>query len=100
MAKFNMVVPHELPHGEALRRIRSEIENLKREYGDKITSFRESWSNNTYAFEGVGRGFTVPGAVTVGSSQIEIQAELPWLAIPFKGRIEAVIRERLISLLG
>ena len=42
----------------------------------------------------------MPGAVTVGSSQIEIQAELPWLAIPFKGRIEAVIRERLISLLG
>ena len=83
-----------------MRRIRGEIENLKIEYGDKITGFRESWSHNTYAFEGVGRGITVPGSVTVGPSQVEIQAELPWLAIPFKGRIEAVIRERLKTVLG
>jgi hypothetical protein len=100
MAKFNMVVPHRLPQGEALRRVQGEIESLKSEYGDKITGLRESWSNNTYAFEGAGGGFTVPGSVTVGPTQVEIQAELPWLAIPFKGRIEAVIRERLMNVLG
>jgi hypothetical protein len=42
MAKFNMVVPHGLPQGEALRRIQGEVENLKREYGDKVGNFRDS----------------------------------------------------------
>jgi len=42
----------------------------------------------------------VSGVVLVKPSQIEIAANLPWLAMPFKGRIEAVIRERLSSLLG
>ena len=83
-----------------MRRIRGEIENLKIEYGDKITGFRESWSNNTYAFEGVTHGFAVSGVILVKPSEIEIAANLPWLVTPFKGRIEAVIRERLKTVLG
>ena len=35
MARFNMVVSHGLPEDEALRRVREEIENLKRQYSDK-----------------------------------------------------------------
>jgi hypothetical protein len=100
MAKFNMVVPHGVPHGEALRRIRGEIEDLKREYGDKVSSLRDSWNNDTYAFEGVALGFAVSGMILVKSTHIEIAANLPWLAMPFKDRIEAVIRERLRKLLG
>jgi predicted NBD/HSP70 family sugar kinase len=100
MAKFNMVVPHALPQGEALRRIRGEIENLKREYGERVGDLRDSWRDDTYLFEGLTHGFAVSGVVLVKPSQIEIAANLPWLAMPFKGRIEAVIRERLSSLLG
>jgi len=100
MAKFNMVIPHGLPQDEALRRIRDEVENLKREYGDKVGDLRDSWRDDTYLFEGVTNGFAVSGVILVKPSQIEIAANLPWLAVPFKGRIETVIRERLMSLLG
>ena len=100
MAKFNMMVPHALPQGEALRRIRSEIENLKREYGDKVGDLRDSWRDDTYLFEGVTHGCGGSGVILVKPSQIEIAANLPWLAVPFKGRIEAEIRERLGKLLG
>src|SRR5688572_27300839 len=100
MAKFNMMVPHGLPLSEALRRIRGEIENLKREYSDKVGDLRDSWRDDTYLFEGVTMGFSVSGVILVKPSQIEIAANLPWLAVPFKSRIEAVIRERLMSLLG
>jgi hypothetical protein len=100
MAKFNMVVPHGLPHGEALRRIRSEIEDLKREYDDKIGDLRDFWNGDTYVFEGVTQGFGVSGVILVKLSQIEIAANLSWLAMPFKGRIEAAIRERMQALLG
>ena len=100
MAKLNMVIPHGLPQGEALRRIRGEIEDLKREYGDKVGSLRDSWNNDTYVFEGVTQGFAVSGMILVKLSHIEIAANLPWLAMPFKGRIEAAIWERLMNLPG
>ena len=47
MAKFNMVVPHGLPQGEALRRIQGEVENLKREYGDQVGNLRDSWRDDS-----------------------------------------------------
>jgi len=100
MAKLSMVVPHTLPQGEALRRVQGEVENLKREYGDKVGDLRDSWRDDRYLFEGLTHGFAVSGVLLVKPSEIEIAANLPWLAVPFKGRIEAVIRERLTSLLG
>jgi hypothetical protein len=100
MAKFSIVVAHGLVQGEALRRIRNEIENIKRQHGDKISGFRENWNNEKYAFAGTAKGFTVSGVMTVNPSQVEIVMNLPWLAIPFKGRIEADIREQLSVLLA
>jgi Putative polyhydroxyalkanoic acid system protein (PHA_gran_rgn) len=79
MAKLNMAVPHELPQGEALRRIRGEIEDLKREYGDKVGKLRGSWNNDTYVFDRMTQGFAVSGVILAKLSQIEIAANLPWL---------------------
>jgi len=99
MAKFNIVVPHALPQGEALRRVQGEIESLKVQFGDKVGDLRDFWREDTYLFEGVTMGVSVSGVILVKPSQIEIAATLPWLAMPFKGRIETVIGERLRTLL-
>ena len=99
MAKFNIVVPHALPQGEALRRVQGEIESLKVQFGDKVGDLRDSWRNDTYLFEGVIMGVSVSGVILVKPSQIEIATTLPWLAMPFKGQIETAIRERLRTLL-
>ncbi len=95
MAKFNMVVPHGLTQGEALRRIVGDIEVLKKQYGNMVSGLRESWNDNTYEFEGMAIAFRVPGAVAVRPSMVKVQAELPWQAMLFKGRIESEIRKRL-----
>jgi hypothetical protein len=100
MAKFNMVVSHGLPPDDALRRVRGEIENLKRQYGDRISNLWDNWDDNTYAFGGLAKGFTVSGVMMVKPFQVEIHANLPWLAMPIKGRIEMAIRERLSTLLA
>ena len=99
MAKFNMVFPNALPQSEALRRVQGEIESLKVQFGDTVGDLRDSWRNDTYLFEGMTMGVSVSGVILVKASQIEIAANLPWLAMPFKGRIETVIRERLRTLL-
>jgi hypothetical protein len=65
-----------------------------------VGNFRDSWRDDRYLFEGVIERFSVSGVILVKPSEIEIAANLPWVAVPFKGRIETVIRERLTSLLG
>ncbi|HEU0049991.1 MAG TPA: polyhydroxyalkanoic acid system family protein [Nitrososphaera sp.] len=45
-------------------------------------------------------GFAVSGVMMVKLLQVEIDADLPWLAMLFKGRIEAEIREWLSRLLS
>ena len=78
MARFNIIVSHALPEGEALRRLHGEIENLKRQYGDKISNLRDSWNSETYGFEGMAMGFAVSGTMTVKPSHLEVpsRAEL------------------------
>ena len=100
MAKFNMVVWHALSQDEALWRVRSEIENLKRQYGDRISNLWDNWNNNTYAFGGLAKGFTVSGVMMVKPFQVEIHADFRWLVMRFKRWIEATIRERLRKLLS
>jgi hypothetical protein len=84
MARFNMVVSHGLPEDEALRRVREEIENLKRQYSDKISNLRDNWNSETYGFEGMAMGFAVSGTMTVKPSQVEVTGKLPWPVLPFK----------------
>jgi len=100
MARVNIVVPHLVPQDEALRRIRGEIENLKGQHDNKLTGLRDNWDNYTYVFEGSAMGFAVSGVMMVKLLQVEIDADLPWLAMLFKGRIEAEIREWLSRLLS
>jgi hypothetical protein len=100
MAKFNMVVLHRLAQSEALRRIQNEIEALKGQHDNKLTGLRDNWDNNMYAFQGSAMGFSASGVMMVKPFQVEIDADLPWLATFIKGRIETVIRERLTVLLA
>jgi hypothetical protein len=98
MVRFNIVVPHRLSRAEALRHIQNEIEALKGPYGDKITGLQDNWNSNSYVFREA-MGFAVLAAERVIPLQLELDGELPWLALPFKGKIEATIRERLRTIL-
>jgi hypothetical protein len=62
--------------------------------------FGRAGATTLYAFEGVTHRFAVSGVILVKPSEIEIAANLLWLVTPFKARIEAVIRERLKTVLG
>ncbi len=54
---------------------------------------RESWDGPVGRFEGSVMGFKVSGEVAVTAGSIEITASYPFMASPFKGKIEAMIRE-------
>ncbi|NCI52136.1 polyhydroxyalkanoic acid system protein [Sediminibacterium roseum] len=91
MASFNMSVPHQLTQDEALKRIQNALGQLKQEHGDKISNLTENWSGNTGTFGLTVMGFDVSGKLTVTASSVDIDAELPFAASLFKGKIKELI---------
>ena len=100
MPKLSIVVPHQLTEAEALSRIQGLLADMKRQYATYFTDLQESWSGNEGRFSVKAMGFNVSGTVAVEPSRVEINADLPFAATPFKGRIEQVIREQTERLLA
>ncbi len=102
MQKFKVSLPHGLSQEEALNRIKSLLPELQAQYDDpnKLRSVRQKWEGNTAEFSFVAWGFFIAGSMSVGASEIELDLELPTVAMRFKDRIEEAIRQRAAAVLG
>jgi hypothetical protein len=100
MPKFNMTIGHNLTQDEAVKRITSGLEDIKRQFADKIDELQEKWNGNTCEFSVTAMGFTATGTMNVKDSEIEIAANLPFAAFIFKNQIESAVREKLNEFLN
>jgi len=100
MPKMDMAVQHGLEKEEALERIKGLLVQLKREKGDMIEDLREEWAGDHCRFSFTVMGSPVSGIFENGDKEVRISADLPFTAALFKGKIEAVIREKARELLS
>ena len=100
MPKLDMTIPHHLLQGEALKRIKDLLGEMKTEFAGKISDLYEEWNGNTGKFSFSAMGFSVSGTLTVKPSKVELFGKLPFAAIFFKGKIESTIWERAKKLLA
>lgn len=99
MAHFDMSIPHQLSKDEALKRIQNLLSETKKQHGDKIKNLHEEWKGNVGAFGFTTMGFDVSGILTVNENTIELEADLPFAASLFKGKIKDIINEKAGDLL-
>jgi hypothetical protein len=99
MANFDMSIPHNLPQEEALKRIQNLLTETRKEHGDKISDLTEKWNGNTGEFSFKAMGFAISGTLIVNENTISLDAELPFAASLFKGKIQELITERAEKLL-
>jgi hypothetical protein len=99
MASFDMSVPHQLTQEEALKRIQHVLGQIKKEHSDKISNLTEKWDGNTGEFSLTVMGFDISGKLTVNASSVDIDAELPFAASLFKGKIKELIGGKAEELL-
>ena len=99
MPKINMTIVHKLSQDEALIRIKGLLGEVKTEFGDKVSNLKEDWNGYTGTFNFSAMGFKVSGVLTVHESRVDLAGNLPFAALPFKGKIETTIRERAEKLL-
>jgi len=97
---MTVVVPHNLTPDEALARIKGAVAQLKAEHQNQVSDLRESWTNNRGEFSARAMGFELSGNLQVRAGEVEVSGSLPFAALPFKGRAEAMVRQRLERLLA
>jgi hypothetical protein len=88
MPKISLSIPHQLGQEEAKRRIVRLITENRAKAFDGVSAVAEEWNGyvNTFSFRA--KGFAIDGKVEAQAAQVVVEANLPFLAMPFKGRIE------------
>ena len=77
--QFAVSIPHRLAKPEAMRRLKSGLAALQREYSYLFTIQDEKWSGYHLAFRASVMGQPADGAIDVGNSSVYLTVGLPWL---------------------
>jgi len=95
MPKLVMSVPHTLGQAEALSRVQGLMAKLKERNQEKYSNLVEEWQDNSLMFGFSTYGLKLKGTMNVTDTAVNIDGDLPFTAVMFKGRIEKEIRETL-----
>ncbi len=97
---MNITVNHNLATDEAKKRILKLADELKKDYGDKISDYSESWSGNSADISLKVMNMKVKGKLDILSDNVTMNGKVPLMAKPFQGQIETLIRAKLSELLA
>ena len=100
MPKLAISVPHALGQEEAIRRLEEAFRSATETYRDQIHELDAQWNGNVMRYRFNAMGIAVSGSTTVEPSEVKVDANLPLMAVMFKGAIEKRLREELGKLLG
>ena len=79
-----VVIPHQLGHDEARRRIDGGVEQAKAILGrNKLSLADASWTGDRLTFAVGAMGQRVDGTVDVAPEQVTLEIRLPWLLALF-----------------
>ncbi len=92
---FNTEVAHSLGQTRAKERIMDLINQIRQQYQDQVTDFSSDWIENTLKFTLTTYGFDISGTVQVEESRALVAGNLPFLAVPFRQKIEQSIAGEL-----
>jgi len=95
-----MSVPHRLSQEEAKSRISKLIADTRDKFGHQVSDVEESWTGHTDMFSFRAMGFSIDGRLDVALAEVSIDINVPWAALPFKGRIESEILKQAGQLLA
>ena len=95
MPAFNTEVAHQLGRHEATERLRSLLDQVREHYRDFVTEVQGDWTNNVLTFSLKTYGFLIDGTLIVDDQSARLAGNLPFAALPFRGKIEQSIADQL-----
>ncbi|HZL90914.1 MAG TPA: polyhydroxyalkanoic acid system family protein [Pirellulaceae bacterium] len=100
MPGFSTQVPHGLTRHEAALKLKTFIENVRRDHGHKVRDLRGQWRETTLEFAFTAYGMAIEGTMVVEEAEVRVAGTLPLAAALFRGQIEQTIRGELVRILG
>ena len=96
MAKFNVVVVHEIHRELAVTKLRGFSDRMRDEVPVEVTEVEEVWDdrgNLSFSFKAM--GFRVSGSMVTCETKVTVIGTLPFAALPFRGAIENQIADKV-----
>ena len=97
MPAFATSVTHKLGTAAATERLKTFLEDVRRDHGDKLTDARGEWQGNTLHFSFSIFGMGIQGTMEVSDSSVNVNGKLPLAASFFRGQVEKSIRDELVK---
>ena len=72
-------IPHNLGRGEAMRRLKGGMSNLRPQFGDKLTKLEDTWTGDRMDFKVGALGQSVSGHLVVMDDSVRLEVVLPWV---------------------
>lgn len=88
---MRIAVPHNTSKDIARQKVEQRLGQLLGQFSHHAEDLHHEWSGDTLRFKGKARGFSVEGTVEVTDAEVIIDAKLPFIAMPFEGRIRQTV---------
>lgn len=100
MPSFKTEVPHQLSSSEARSRVEALVVEISEQYGDMISELQGDWNQNCLSVSFRAMGFAISSDVRVEEERVAVDGKIPMAALPFKGKIQNTIVDKLNELLS
>jgi predicted metal-dependent hydrolase len=90
---MRIAVPHHMTREDARRRVDQRLGSLLGQFGHHAEEMEHEWQGDTLRFKGKAKGLKVEGTVEVTNAEVIVNAKLPFIAMPFEGRIREALEK-------
>ena len=86
-----VTVPHNLGAEAAKKRVAERIEQMRREYVDKVARSEVNWSGDTANLQVSALGQTASAKIDVLNDSLRIEVQLPWILAALSNKVRDVL---------
>jgi predicted metal-dependent hydrolase len=90
---MRIAVPHKMKKAEARQKVDQRLSSLLGQFGHHAEEMEHEWDGDTLHFKGKAKGLKVHGTVEVTEAEVIVDAKLPFIAMPFEGRIREALQK-------
>lgn len=95
MPAFQVKTSHSLGREAAVERLKHFADKVAAHYKDQVSRLESKWNDNTLNFSLSVYGFSFSGAIVVSDNDAVLNGNMPFAALPFRGRIESGFADEL-----
>jgi hypothetical protein len=98
--EFEVSVPHHLSQEDAMKRIKSLVNELKTRFGGQVSDVHEEWTENSCKFSMKLKMFRLAGSIVVEPKVVVIKGTMPTGTGRYENKAKTLIQDQAQKLLS